>query len=89
MFDPSASTRYVPLTLWKGASPKEQIIEACRRDNVDLYNEVLAGMKGKSKEQVAKFFNEVLDTLGNHLLHICASYGSCKCSVCKYDVVHC
>lgn len=61
-----------------GASPKEQILEACRRDNVDLFNEVLeATSKGTSKEKVAEFFNSVTDTMGNHLLHVCASYGSC------------
>jgi hypothetical protein len=61
-----------------GASPKEQILEACRRDNVDLFNEVLAAAsKGTSKEKVAEFFNFVTDTMGNHLLHVCASYGSC------------
>ncbi len=35
-------------------------------------------MKGRSKEDIAKFFNDVVDTMGNHLLHVCASYGSCK-----------
>lgn len=62
----------------EGASPKEQILEACRRDNVDLFNEVLAATsKNTSKEKVAEFFNSVTDTMGNHLLHVCASYGSC------------
>jgi len=60
-----------------GASPKEQILEACRRDNVELFNEVLGSMKNQSKEQVAEFFNSITDTMGNYLLHICASYGSC------------
>lgn len=35
-------------------------------------------MKGKSKEQIAEFFNTTTDTMGNHLLHVCASYGACK-----------
>ena len=61
----------------QGASPKEQIIEACRRDNVDLFQEVLEGLKDKSKQQKAAFFNDVVDTMGNHLLNICANYGSC------------
>lgn len=64
-----------------GASPKEQIVEACRRDNLELFQEVLEGMKNESHEAIAKFFNEVVDTLGNHLLHICANYGS-------YDVMN-
>lgn len=68
----------------KGASPKEQILEACRRDNLDLFKEVFDGLKGKSKEEVAKFFNDIIDTMGNHLLHVCASYGSCE----EYDNRH-
>jgi hypothetical protein len=61
----------------QGASPKEQILEACRRDNVELFQEVLGSMKGQSKEQIADFFNATTDTMGNFLLHVCATYGSC------------
>ena len=65
-----------------GASPKEQILESCRRDNVDLFHEVLASVtKTQSKEQTAQFFNTSTDTMGNHLLHVCATYGSCM--ACK------
>ena len=71
-----------------GASPKEQILEACRRDNVDLFNEVLQlTSKGAQKEKIAEFFNTTTDTMGNHLLHVCASYGSCTYStylLCPY-----
>jgi len=35
-------------------------------------------MKGKSKEQIADFFNNTTDTMGNYLLHICATYGACE-----------
>ncbi|RMZ81261.1 hypothetical protein DV737_g2588, partial [Chaetothyriales sp. CBS 132003] len=61
-----------------GATPKEQILEACRRDNVELFHEVLRGMEGQSVEQIAQFFNDMTDTLGNHLLHVCANYGSSR-----------
>jgi len=64
----------------QGASPKEQVIEACRRDNLELFNEVKDGMKSQSKEQIAAFFNDTTDTMGNHLLHVCANYGA-------YDVM--
>jgi len=64
----------------EGASPKEQILEACRRDNVELFQAVLSSMKGQSKEQIAEFFNTATDTMGNYLLHVCATYGS-------YDVM--
>ncbi|EXJ92545.1 hypothetical protein A1O3_01097 [Capronia epimyces CBS 606.96] len=63
-----------------GASPKEQILEACRRDNVELFHEVLNEFQAKSKEEIAEFFNTVTDTMGNHLLHVCANYGA-------YDVM--
>ncbi|KAL2417976.1 hypothetical protein ABEF95_001155 [Exophiala dermatitidis] len=63
-----------------GASPKEQVLEACRRDNLELFRQVLDEMKGKSNEEIAEFFNTVTDTLGNHLLHVCANYGA-------YDVM--
>jgi hypothetical protein len=43
-----------------------------------LFHEVLNDMKNKSKEQVAEFFNTTTDTMGNHLLHVCASYGACE-----------
>jgi len=62
----------------QGASPKEQILEACRRDNVELFEEVLDGLKGQRKEEIANFFNQTTDTMGNHLLHVCANYGACK-----------
>ncbi|KAJ9625425.1 hypothetical protein H2204_010398 [Knufia peltigerae] len=47
----------------EGASHKEQVLEACRRDNVELFHEVLNDMKDKSKEQTADFFNTVTDTM--------------------------
>lgn len=38
-------------------------------------------MEDKTNEQVATFFNGVTDAMGNHALHICAMYGSCRSSV--------
>ncbi|KAF7510642.1 hypothetical protein GJ744_006254 [Endocarpon pusillum] len=64
----------------EGASPREQIVEACRRDNVELFQEVLGGMRGQPAEKIADFFNNTTDVMGNHLLHVCATYGS-------YDVM--
>ena len=43
-------------------------------------------MKGQSKEQVAEFFNTATDTMGNYLLHVCATYGSCTSSLTPYGV---
>lgn len=38
----------------------------------------MRGMADNSKEEIAEFFNGVTDAMGNHALHICAMYGSCK-----------
>jgi len=54
-------------------------VEACRRDQSHLIEQVLGGMEDKTNEQVAQFFNGVTDSMGNHALHICAQYGSCMC----------
>lgn len=69
----------LPLTDPQGASPRELVVEACRRDQPHLIEQVLNSMNEKSNEEVAQFFNEVTDALGNHALHICALYGSCTC----------
>ena len=53
-------------------------MEACRRDNVELFHEVLNGMKGEPAEGIAEFFNRSTDVMGKFLLHVCATYGSCK-----------
>ncbi|EAW23133.1 ankyrin repeat-containing protein ANK1 [Aspergillus fischeri NRRL 181] len=60
----------------EGASPRELVVEACRRDQPHLIEQVMETMSDKSNEEVAEFFNSVTDALGNHALHICAMYGS-------------
>lgn len=70
-------TGYGQETNGQGASPRELVVEACRRDQPHLIEQVLEGMGEKSNEEVAAFFNSVTDALGNHALHICAMYGSC------------
>lgn len=62
----------------QGASPRELVVEACRRDQPHLIEQVLEGMQEKTNGEVAEFFNGATDALGNHALHICAMYGSCK-----------
>lgn len=52
-------------------------MEACRRDNVELFHEVLSRMESKRPEEIADFFNGSTDVTGNYLLHICATYGNC------------
>lgn len=67
-----------PCSLSQGASPRELVVEACRRDQPHLIEQVLADMESQTNEQVAQFFNEVADSMGNYALHICAQYGSCE-----------
>ncbi|MCJ1387708.1 hypothetical protein MMC18_000551 [Xylographa bjoerkii] len=62
----------------EGASPREIIIEACRRDNVTLLNDLFASHAGPG--QTADLINNAKDGVGNYCLHIAASYGS-------YDVL--
>ncbi|MCJ1398162.1 hypothetical protein MMC11_001359 [Xylographa trunciseda] len=61
-----------------GASPREIIIEACRRDNVALLHELFASHT--SPAQTAALINTARDGVGNYCLHVAASYGS-------YDVL--
>ncbi|KAF8251926.1 ankyrin [Wilcoxina mikolae CBS 423.85] len=58
----------------EGASPKELLLEAARRDNTELLEEVLA------KHHSPEFLNTSTDALGNTALHVAAQYGS-------YDVM--
>jgi hypothetical protein len=68
----------------QGASPRELILEACRRNNTDLLEETIADLAsaaskaGKAPaDHVAQVLNEARDGLGNGCLHVAASYGSC------------
>ncbi|KAJ5408428.1 hypothetical protein N7509_002311 [Penicillium cosmopolitanum] len=70
----------------EGASPRELVVEACRRDQPHLLEQVLASMEEKSNEEVAQFFNGVTDPLGNHALHICAIYGSYDVMDALFDI---
>ncbi|EON95936.1 putative ankyrin repeat protein [Phaeoacremonium minimum UCRPA7] len=57
----------------EGASVKEQLVEACRRNNTDLLTEIL---EGKSEDEIAKLLNETTTVMGNHLYHEAASRGN-------------
>ena len=84
--DPDETVDYTQLThqLHQGASPRELVVEACRRDQQHLIEQVLDTMSEKSNEEVAEFFNNVKDAMGNYALHICAMYGSCKSSLPQF-----
>ncbi|RPB15339.1 ankyrin repeat protein-like protein [Morchella conica CCBAS932] len=55
----------------EGASPKELLLEAARRNNVDLLEEVLG-----NKKVDADFLNHSTDGVGNTALHMAAQHGS-------------
>ncbi|ROW16377.1 hypothetical protein VPNG_02709 [Cytospora leucostoma] len=56
-----------------GASAKELLIEAARRNNVELLQETL---EGKSDEEVADLLNNTTTVMGNHLYHEAAIHGN-------------
>lgn len=68
----------------QGASPRELLLEACRRNNTDLLSEVFTSLstspseKHSSIEQISHLLNTATDGIGNYCLHIGATYGSCK-----------
>lgn len=66
----------------QGAAPRELVIEACRRNNTDLLEEVIKNTKPLSAsasqdEAVAELLNDARDGMGNAALHVAASAGSC------------
>ncbi|KAH9873366.1 hypothetical protein J1614_005764 [Plenodomus biglobosus] len=67
----------------EGASPRELILESCRRNNTELLEETIADLasaaskSGKdAAEYVAGILNNARDGVGNGCLHLAASYGS-------------
>lgn len=57
----------------EGASAKELLIEACRRNNVELMQETL---EGKSEAEQADLLNKTTTVMGNHLYHEAAARGN-------------
>jgi len=62
----------------EGASPSEVVIEACRRNNIELLEEVIS--KCPNPEAVAKLLNGAQTVLGNYAYHEAASRGN-------YDII--
>ncbi|KAL8728739.1 MAG: hypothetical protein Q9181_005240 [Wetmoreana brouardii] len=60
--------------IYQGATPRELVLEACRRNNTNLLSEVLTSLK--TSEKIADLLNNAKDGVGNHCLHVAASYGS-------------
>jgi hypothetical protein len=59
----------------KGAKPGELLIEAARRNNTDLLQEVIDG--AGSPEKAAALLNETKTVLGNYVYHEAALRGNC------------
>lgn len=68
----------------EGASPRELILEACRRNNTSLLEETIADLEAEAKKQgkkdpaeyVAEVLNKAADGMGNGCLHVAATFGS-------------
>lgn len=71
-------------TSQQGASVKEILIEACRRNNTDLLTETLEPL---SEAEITKLLNETTTVMGNHLYHEAASRGNCWYNPAQYAIV--
>ncbi|XDG07689.1 hypothetical protein ABKA04_007304 [Annulohypoxylon sp. FPYF3050] len=58
----------------EGASVKEQLIEACRRNNVDLLQEIISNCK--NDDEISDLLNNTTTVMGNHLYHEAALQGN-------------
>lgn len=87
----SFTENYQPVTetnIRQGASVKEQLIEACRRNNVELLTEIIHNCK--SDEEISNLLNNTTTVMGNHLYHEAALQGNCTCRVpCPVMLPHC
>ncbi|TRX98597.1 hypothetical protein FHL15_000671 [Xylaria flabelliformis] len=59
---------------FEGASVGEQLIEACRRNNVELLTEIIENCK--SDDEVSRLLNNTTSVMGNHLYHEAALQGN-------------
>ena len=59
----------------EGATPRELLIEACRRNNTDLLSTIISS-PSHATSSVADFLNNTTDALGRTALHLAAEYGS-------------
>jgi len=60
----------------EGAKPSELLIEACRRNNTELLQEVIDSCK--NPEEVAELLNSTKTVLGNYLYHEAALRGNAE-----------
>ncbi|KAI9679843.1 MAG: hypothetical protein M1817_004857 [Caeruleum heppii] len=63
----------------EGATPQELLLEGCRRNNVELLQEVIqtvSKQRGTAAGNLAGLINSAVDGIGNHCLHLAAINGS-------------
>ncbi|KAK2743677.1 hypothetical protein FQN57_004786 [Myotisia sp. PD_48] len=72
----------------EGATPREVVVEACRRDQPHLIEQIQEEHYVNKDEEFAEFINGVTDSMGNHALHICAMYGSYDAMDRLFDIYH-
>jgi len=64
----------------EGASPRELVLEACRRNNTDLLQEVFDSFAKADKKgaaaKIAQLLNTARDGIGNGVLHLAATNGN-------------
>ncbi|KAK7914429.1 hypothetical protein PG985_012132 [Apiospora marii] len=59
---------------YDGASVQEQLVEACRRNNAELLQEIIENCK--SEDEISDLMNNTKSVLGNHLYHEAALQGN-------------
>ncbi|KAI1337163.1 ankyrin repeat protein [Xylariaceae sp. FL0016] len=57
----------------EGASVKEQLVEACRRNNTELLTEIIS--ECKNDDEISNLLNNTTTVMGNHLYHEAAKGG--------------
>ncbi|KAI9796956.1 MAG: hypothetical protein M1833_005902 [Piccolia ochrophora] len=63
----------------EGASPRELLLEACRRNNLELLQEVIQTVtkaNPNTDDHISTLLNDAVDAIGNHCLHLAATHGS-------------
>ncbi|KAL9610673.1 MAG: hypothetical protein Q9167_004621, partial [Letrouitia subvulpina] len=62
----------------EGATPRELLLEACRRNNTSLLADLIASFdtKKSNKAQLVDLLNTARDAVGRHALHVAAGCGS-------------
>lgn len=59
----------------EGASYNEQLLDASRRNNIDLLDTIFNEL-GNDSSKIANLINSSRDPFGNTALHLCCKYGS-------------